>query len=91
MKESKLKKAKEKIKTWWSEHKTFIKLGGVCLSVGLITGYVKGHIDTVDLFLKNGTLEPDEANAEDFVYDKSNTDDPDLLELIRQEQKITTD
>lgn len=91
MKKSKLKKAKEKVKTWWSEHKTFIKIGGVCLSVGLVTGYLKGHVDTVDLFLKNGTWEPDGPNDEDFVYDESNVDDPDLLELIKQEQETTTD
>lgn len=91
MKESKLKKTKEKVKIWWDEHKTAIKIGGVCLTTGLVAGYLKGNSDAVGLFLKNGSWEPDETEEEDFVYDESNTDDPDLLELIKQEQESTAD
>lgn len=91
MKESKLKKTKGKIKIWWNEHKTTIKVGGVCLGFGLVAGYLKGHSDTVGLFLKNGNWEPDEVEDEDFDYDESNTDDSEFLELIKQEQESTTD
>lgn len=91
MKESKLKKAKEKVKNWWNDHKTFIKVGGVCLTIGMISGYLKGHCDTVALFLRNGSWKPDESDDESFVYNELNTDDPDLLELIKQEQENATD
>lgn len=74
-----MRRKKHKLKEWWAENKTVIKTAVTCLSIGALYGFIKGSSVTADAFLKP---QNSESTDEDFVYDETTVDDPDLLELI---------
>lgn len=65
-----------------------VKTGAMCLFVGFVYGFIKGSEANNELWLKYG-FEKDRDDSEntddDFVYDETNVDDPELLEMIRSE------
>ena len=74
----------QEVKDWWNDNKRVIKTGGLCLLIGAFWGFVKG-IDcqtnvNLGLIAKIPNANDDE---DDFVYDETTVDDPELLELIR--------
>lgn len=75
---------KQEIKDWWNEHKRVIKTGGICLLIGAFWGFVKGVNcqTTVNLSLL-AKVPNAKDEADDFVYDETNVDDPELLEMIQ--------
>lgn len=79
---------KQEVKDWWNDNKKVIKVGGVCLLVGAFWGFVKGincqtnvHLNLIDKIPNVGD------DDDDFVYDETTVDDPELLELIRMENE----
>lgn len=77
-----MKEKKQKLREWWAENKTVIKTAVTCLSIGVLYGFIKGSSVTADLFLK---AQNSESTDENFVYDETTVDDPDLLELINSD------
>lgn len=79
---------KQEIKDWWSENKRVVKVGGVCLLIGAFWGFVKGVACQTNTHLSLLAKIPNANNDEDeFVYDETTVDDPELLELIRMEEE----
>lgn len=75
---------KQEIKDWWNKHKRAIKTGGICLLIGAFWGFVKGINCQTSAIISLSSKIPDAKNEEDdFVYDETNVDDPELLEMIR--------
>lgn len=80
---------KQEFKDWWNENKKVIKTGGLCLLIRAFYGFAKG-VDSGTKFtgrLIDRIPYPSDDDDEDFVYDETNVDDPELLELIRLENK----
>lgn len=78
---------KEGAKEAWRRCWPYIKTGGMCLFVGFVYGFIKGNQANNEIWLKYG-FEPARSDSgdltdDDFVYDESNVDDPELLEMIR--------
>ena len=75
---------KQEIKDWWNEHKRVIKTGGLCLLIGAFWGFVKGVDCSTNAIISLSSKIPNANNEDDeFVYDETTVDDPDLLEKIR--------
>lgn len=70
---------KKEMKDWWDEHKTAVKTGAVCLTIGTFYGFVKGVNTMSDMLTRSIESTSDEDS---FEYTEENVDDPELLELI---------
>lgn len=80
------KAIKEIVKEKWKRCWPYIKTGGTCLFIGFVYGFITGSEANNDMWLKNGferTRDDSGDTTDDFVYDESNVDDPELLEMIR--------
>lgn len=78
---------KQEVKEWWDDNKRVIKTGATCLLVGAFWGFVKGVGACTNsiISLSSKLPYPNEADS-DFEYTEENVDDPELLELIRNEE-----
>ena len=78
---------KQEVKDWWKENKKVIKTGGLCLLIGAFWGFVKGVSCQTNVNLGLIAKIPNANESDDdFVYDETTVDDPELLELIRSDQ-----
>ena len=80
-----VKEVKEKAKDWWDRNKKLVGVGLVCTVAGVSYGFFKG-VDTMSDMIVRCDLCPDDASEneqDEFVYDESNVDDPELLEMIK--------
>lgn len=78
---------KQEVKDWWKENKKVIKTGGLCLLIGAFWGFVKGVNCQTNINLGLIAKIPNANESDDdFVYDETTVDDPELLELIRSDQ-----
>ena len=72
---------KETVKEWWDENGRVIKASIKWGLIGLAVGFIKGGLTVANMRLEDaGATDPAD---DDFVYDESNVDDPELLEMIR--------
>lgn len=80
---------KQEFKDWWNENKKVIKTGGLCLLIGAFYGFAKGVDSGTKFTGKLIDRIPCQGNDDDeeFTYDETNVDDPELLELIRLENE----
>ena len=80
---------KQEFKDWWNENKKVVKTGGLCLLIGAFYGFAKG-VDSGTKFtgkLIDRIPHQSDDDDENSVYDETNVDDPELLELIRLENE----
>lgn len=81
---------KQGLKDWWNKYKGVIKTGGVCLLIGAFWGFVKGVNCQTSVNLSLLAKVPNTKDEDDeFVYDETTVDDPELLEMIRSGEEIT--
>lgn len=80
---------KQEFKDWWNENKKVVKTGGLCLIIGAFYGFAKGVDSGTKFTGKLIDRIPYQNNDDDegSVYDETNVDDPELLELIRIENE----
>ena len=80
---------KQEFKDWWSENKKVIKTGSLCLLIGAFYGFAKGVDSGTKFTGKLIDRIPCHGNDDDeeFTYDETNVDDPELLELVRLENE----
>lgn len=79
---------KEEVKELWNEYKRPIKAGVICLGIGIFYGFLKGVNTITNSSLYMSQLLPEsDTDEDDFVYDETNVDDPELLDLIRLENE----
>lgn len=76
-----VKNFKEKAKNWWEHNKKIIGVGLTCGIAGISYGFYKGL--TTMIVLPNVIAETTSDDKDDFEYNESNVDDPELLELIK--------
>ena len=88
MEEKQKRNWKEELKDTWAYCKPYIKTGVTCLFVGAFWGFVKGIDCQTNVYLGLLAKIPNASDdEEDFVYDETTVDDPELLELIRLENE----
>ena len=91
MEEKQKRNWKEEIKDTWTYCRPYIKTALACLCVGWMYGFIKGMDTNNEQWLKYGFErardESEENERDDFVYDETTVDDPELLELIRMENE----
>ena len=91
MEEKQKRNWKEEIKDTWDYCRPYVKTALTCLCVGFMYGFVKGMDANNEQWLKYGFErardESEENERDDFVYDETTVDDPELLELIRMENE----
>lgn len=87
MEEKQKRNWKEEIKDTWNYCRPYVKTALACLCVGWMYGFIKGMDTNNEQWLKYGFErardESEENERDDFVYDETTVDDPELLELIR--------
>lgn len=74
---------KQQVKDWWNENGRVIKAGIICGALGVAYGFIKGGLTVADMRLEYARTA---LNDDDFEYTEENVDDPDLLELIRNDE-----
>lgn len=83
---------KQQIKDWWQENKRVIKAGVTFGMLGVAYGFIKGVTITDKMWLDHG-FEVTRCEFEDsdgmHGLTEDNCDDPDLLELVKSENKNT--
>lgn len=75
------KTIKKAVKDWWDENGRVIKASIKWGLIGLAVGFIKGGLTVANMRLDSA--ETEDTADDDFVYDESNVDDPELLEMIR--------
>lgn len=80
---------KQELKDWWDDNKRAIKAGVVCGFIGIVYGLIKGFETNNDMWLRHGFTPAQADDEDDFVYDETTVDDPELLELIRLEEEMS--
>lgn len=76
---------KQQVKDWWDENGRVIKTGIICGALGVAYGFIKGGLTVADMRLEYVKRALDDEDG-DFVYTEENVDDPELLELIRNDE-----
>lgn len=78
---------KQQIKEWWHDNKNVVKTGVVCGLLGIGYGFIKGLSTSDKMWMDHGFTRAvaEDEPCDDFEYNESNVDDPELLELIRTE------
>ena len=86
--EKKKRNWKREAKDVWDRCWPYIKTGGTCLFIGFVYGFIKGNEASNNMWLTHGferAQDDSDDMIDDFVYDESNVDDPELLDIIRSE------
>ena len=80
-----VKNFKVKAKDWWNHNKKLVGVGFTCALLGVTYGFVKGVDAMGDTVIRLASLPDDtsEDEQDEFVYDETNVDDPELLEMIK--------
>jgi TctA family transporter len=80
-----VKEFKTKVKNWWNDNKKLVGVGFAGALLGVTYGFVKGVNAVATTVVLPTSLINERSNDEneEFVYDETNVDDPELLEMIR--------